>query len=65
MQVFKVQGMTCGHCVKAVTHAVQNQDPTAVVEVDLGQKQVRVQSTLATSKILELIHEEGYQAEVA
>ncbi|WP_409277247.1 heavy-metal-associated domain-containing protein [Pseudomonas defluvii] len=64
MHVFNVQGMTCGHCVKAVTHAVQNQDPTAVVEVDLGQKQVRVQSTLTPSKIIELIHEEGYQAEV-
>ncbi|MEZ0199905.1 cation transporter, partial [Pseudomonas qingdaonensis] len=23
MQVFNVQGMTCGHCVKAVTRAVQ------------------------------------------
>ena len=26
MQVFNVQGMTCGHCVKAVTRAVQEQD---------------------------------------
>lgn len=63
MQVFTVQGMTCGHCVKAVTHAVQSLDKDAVVEVDLGAKQVRVQSSLQAPQILALIREEGYQAE--
>ncbi|HWD33406.1 heavy-metal-associated domain-containing protein [Pseudomonas caricapapayae] len=63
MQVFNVQGMTCGHCVKAVTRAVQAEDADAVVEVDLGQKQVKVQSTLQAPQILQLIREEGYQAE--
>ena len=65
MQVFNVQGMTCGHCVKAVTQAVQAQDAAAKVEVDLAAKQVRVQSELAQEKILGAIREEGYQAEVA
>jgi len=63
MQVFSVQGMTCGHCVKAVTRAVQSQDEGAVVEVDLGAKQVRVQSSLQAPQILQAIREEGYQAE--
>ncbi|HEK1687578.1 TPA: heavy-metal-associated domain-containing protein [Pseudomonas putida] len=63
MQVFNVQGMSCGHCVKAVTRAVQEQDATAQVEVDLGAKQVRVQSQLGVQQILEAIREEGYQAE--
>ncbi|OCT34058.1 heavy-metal-associated domain-containing protein [Pseudomonas putida] len=65
MQVFNVQGMSCGHCVKAVTRAVQEQDATAQVEVDLGAKQVRVQSQLGVQQILEAIREEGYQAEPA
>ncbi|MFK0313438.1 heavy-metal-associated domain-containing protein [Pseudomonas sp. NPDC090233] len=65
MQVFNVQGMTCGHCVKAVTRAVQEQDATAQVEVDLAGKQVRVQSTLAAEQLLAAIRDEGYQAEVA
>ncbi|MBH3461675.1 heavy-metal-associated domain-containing protein [Pseudomonas putida] len=65
MQVFNVQGMSCGHCVKAVTRAVQEQDATAQVEVDLGAKQVRVQSQLGVQRILEAIREEGYQAEPA
>ncbi|PWB29330.1 copper resistance protein CopZ [Pseudomonas sp. SDI] len=63
MQVFNVQGMTCGHCVKAVTQAIQNQDAQATVKVDLGQKQVQVDSSLAASQILAAIREEGYQAE--
>ncbi|MGN8250559.1 heavy-metal-associated domain-containing protein [Pseudomonas sp. SMV7] len=65
MQVFNVQGMTCGHCVKAVTRAVQERDAAAKVEVDLAAKQVRVQTELAQEKILGAIREEGYQAEVA
>ncbi|MFJ9992081.1 heavy-metal-associated domain-containing protein [Pseudomonas putida] len=65
MQVFNVQGMSCGHCVKAVTRAVQEQDATAQVEVDLGAKQVRVQSQLGVQQILEAIREEGYQADPA
>ena len=63
MQVFNVQGMTCGHCVRAVTRAVQAQDEQAIVEVDLAQKQVKVQSSLQAPEILQLIREEGYQAE--
>lgn len=63
MQVFNVQGMTCGHCVKAVTRAVQEQDAQAKVEVDLAGKTVRVQSSLAAEQVLAAIREEGYQAE--
>ena len=60
MQVFTVEGMTCGHCVKAVTQAVQSQDPTAEVKVDLAAKQVSVQSQLSAQQIADAIREEGY-----
>ena len=60
MQVFNVEGMTCGHCVRAVTQAVQNQDPAAQVKVDLAAKQVSVQSQLPREVIAGLIREEGY-----
>lgn len=65
MQVFNVQGMTCGHCVKAVTRAVQEKDAAAQVEVDLAARQVRVQSVLEASQLLAAIREEGYEAQVA
>ncbi|MDE1165738.1 MAG: heavy-metal-associated domain-containing protein [Pseudomonas sp.] len=60
MQQFNVQGMTCGHCVKAVTRAIQGLDPQAVVEVDLSKALVRVQSGLASEAIAASIKEEGY-----
>ena len=60
MQVFSVEGMTCGHCVKAVTQAIKNQDPAAEVTVDLAAKQVSVQSQLSHEVIAGLIREEGY-----
>lgn len=60
MQVFKVQGMTCGHCVKAVTQAVQGADEQAQVQVDLALGEVRVQSALTDEAIRQAISEEGY-----
>lgn len=60
MQLFNVQGMTCGHCVRAVTQAIQGEDSAADVQVDLQKGQVRVQSTLPAQRIVELITEEGY-----
>jgi copper chaperone len=65
MQRFNVQGMTCGHCVKAVTGAIRKQDPSAIVQIDLPTGEVIVESDLAAQQIIALIVEEGYQAQVA
>ncbi|MBC3957003.1 MULTISPECIES: heavy-metal-associated domain-containing protein [Pseudomonas] len=63
MQLFHVQGMTCGHCVRAVTQAIRQQDPAAEVQVELASKEVKVQSVLSAEHIIRLIGEEGYQAQ--
>jgi copper chaperone len=65
MQVFKVQGMSCGHCVRAITQAVQARDQAADVQVDLAAGEVRVASRLAEEQVLEAIREEGYEARMA
>ncbi|MBA1230479.1 heavy-metal-associated domain-containing protein [Pseudomonas viridiflava] len=65
MQLFNVQGMTCGHCVRAVTQAIKNEDPTADVQIELASKEVKVQSALSAEHIVRLIGEEGYQAQLA
>ncbi|MDY7563243.1 cation transporter [Pseudomonas sp. 10B1] len=62
MQLFNVQGMTCGHCVRAVTQAIHRVDPTAEVKVDLATGVVQVQSTVATQALVSLISSEGYVA---
>ena len=65
MQIFSVEGMTCGHCVKAVTQAVQSQDSAASVEVDLKAKEVRVARSLSSDQVIDLIAEEGYSVKLA
>ena len=65
MQVFNVQGMSCGHCVKAITQALQAKDPAASVRVDLAAKEVGVESALTTDQVIAAITEEGYAAKVA
>ncbi|WP_412460775.1 heavy-metal-associated domain-containing protein [Pseudomonas sp. SC11] len=65
MHVFNVQGMTCGHCVKAVTQAIQTVDAAAQVKVDLPGRQVKVQSESPAERIVAAIMEEGYQAQLA
>lgn len=65
MQIFNVQGMTCAHCVRAVTTAIQNEDPAADVQVDLDRGEVKVQSQLGAEQVMGMIEEEGYTATVA
>ncbi|AIB34583.1 MULTISPECIES: heavy-metal-associated domain-containing protein [Pseudomonas] len=65
MQVFSVEGMTCGHCVRAVTQAVQSQDPAASVKVDLAAKEVGVESRLSAEQVIQAITEEGYSVKLA
>ena len=65
MQVFNVQGMSCGHCVKAITNAVQAKDPAASVRVDLAAREVGVESSLTEQQVIEAISEEGYGVKLA
>jgi copper chaperone len=60
-QTFTVQGMTCGHCEKAVTEAVQSLDPQAQVKIDRPAGKVEVQSTQPREAIARAIAEEGYE----
>jgi copper chaperone len=60
-QVFDVQGMSCNHCAKAVTKAVQQLDPQAQVQVDLSGKKVEVDSVQPREAIAKAIADEGYQ----
>lgn len=59
--VFEVQGMTCGHCEKAVTQALQRTDPAASVRIDRAQNRVEVDSTAERPALQAAIQEEGYK----
>jgi copper chaperone len=59
-QTFNVQGMTCGHCEKAVTRAIQQVDPQAQVKIDRPAGKVEVQSNAEHEALAKAIVEEGY-----
>jgi copper chaperone len=60
MTEFVLPDMTCGHCVKAVTAAVQALDPAAVVHTDLGTQRVRVDSAVPATALAAALTEAGY-----
>jgi copper chaperone len=60
MYELQVENMSCGHCVNAVTKAVQTVDAQAIVNVDLAQRRVSVQSGAALEKISSAIVGAGY-----
>lgn len=55
-----VEGMSCGHCVKAVTAAIQAKDPNAKVEVDLAGGTVKTETILPRQVVSMAVEEEGY-----
>jgi copper chaperone len=57
----KVEGMTCQHCVRAVTQAIQGEDPAATVQVDLGAGTLRAETRLPRDRVAALVAEEGYR----
>lgn len=61
LQTFDVQGMTCGHCEKAVTTAIRQLDPQAEVRIERSQNRVEVSSSQPREAIATAIREEGYQ----
>lgn len=58
--VLKVEGMSCGHCVRAVTEAVHARDAAAKVAVDLAAGTVTLETTAPRAALAEAIAAEGY-----
>jgi copper chaperone len=60
MKEFLVEGMSCSHCVNAVTAAVHALDPAADVMVDLGTKRVRIDSDVDRFLLAQGLRDAGY-----
>lgn len=62
----KVTGMTCQHCVRAVTQALESRDGVSRAEVDLQAGRARVEydaSQVTTGELAAAVADEGYEAE--
>ena len=60
-QIFTVEGMTCGHCEKAVTKALLALDSQAKVVIDRTQNKVQVDSEQPRDALAKAMAEEGYR----
>lgn len=63
---FNVNGMSCGHCEKAIKGALNDLHGVANTEVDLNAKTVTVQydeDLLTEQNLTEAIEEAGYDVE--
>ena len=59
----KVSGMTCGHCVSAITMELSLVPNVTAVDVDLAAGQVTITSQIALdeSQVSTAINEAGYE----
>jgi copper chaperone len=63
-KVFDVEGMSCSHCVKAVTGAVEKLDGVLSVKVELEKKTAAVEfdaAKVSEAVIRSAIEDEGYE----
>lgn len=64
--LLQVEGMSCGHCVAAITQAIEALDAAAKVQVNLANGQVTVQSQqLSETQVIAAIAEQGYSVGLA
>lgn len=59
----KIDGMTCGHCVSAVTAALQKVPGVVSAEVSLDKGQAVVKGDADAAVLIRAVEEEGYAAE--
>lgn len=62
---YRVEGMTCGHCVQTVTKAVMDLDAGADVRIDLASKSVEVRTTAPSEDVARAIEAAGYAPRLA
>ena len=60
----KIEGMSCGHCVKSVTKALSDTPGVVSASVDLarGVAEIQHDGTVNESVLIAAVQEEGYAA---
>ncbi len=59
----RVEGMSCGHCARAVREAIVAACPGATVEVDLEAGVVTVEGTEDRGAVVRAVRNAGYEVE--
>lgn len=60
-----IQGMTCDHCVRAVSGALSSLPGVSVTEVGIGRARLDFdERRVREQQIVDAVEDEGYQAQV-
>ena len=63
MEIYAIQGMTCDHCVRAVTRALAKVPGVErVVAVDLARGEARIAGSPDEQAVVAAVRDEGYEA---
>ncbi|AQS41804.1 MAG: Heavy-metal-associated domain-containing protein [Candidatus Tokpelaia hoelldobleri] len=57
---FQIDDMTCGHCVKTITNAIEQAISGTHVAADLESHIVTITGTADKEKVAQIITDEGY-----
>lgn len=60
MYELQVEGMSCNHCINAVTKAVREVDASAEVDIVLAEQKVSIDSGADLQRIKSAVEEAGY-----
>jgi len=59
-----IEKMVCNGCVRSVTATVKELDANALIDIDLAQKTVAIQSTQPVDAITLALEEAGFSAQI-
>lgn len=60
----QIEGMTCGHCVRSVTKALEGVSGVEKVAVNLAGGRARVEGAADPRALVRALADEGYEAKV-
>jgi uncharacterized protein len=61
---FKIEGMTCNHCVMHVKNSIEEINGVEVVEVDLNGKNAAILGEFSEEEIIDAVKKAGYKASI-
>lgn len=62
MLTLDIPAISCGHCARSITEAVQELDPAARIQVDIDHKRAVIETSAPTATVLARLDEEGFTA---
>lgn len=60
-ETLKIEGMSCGHCVRAVTEALKEIEGVDVQRVEIGKADIAYPETVTHERVVAAIEDAGFK----